>query len=305
MSDNFEQVRIHLAARIARWIKDGEEYMTPISGLSLHRHTRAGAPVNCLLEPAIAMPVQGAKQTLLGSEAYSYDQHRFLITSLDLPVAMQVASASPELPYLSAVLRLDVRMISDLIMQTGMKPQKSRSISGPGMVLGSTTIGLLAAFDHLIGLLDEPELIPVLAPLAQREIFYRILCSESGGHLWQVASIENQNQSIGRAIDWLKTNFREPLRVEELAAHVNMSISRFHHHFRRLTSMSPLQFQKWLRLTEARRLMLVQGVDAATAAYDVGYESPSQFSREYARQFGTSPRRDVEDLLRQTILPVD
>jgi AraC-like DNA-binding protein len=303
MSDNFEQVRIHLAARIARWIEDGEEYMPPISGLSLHRHTHAGAPVNCLLEPAIAMPVQGVKQTLLGSEVYRYHRHNFLITALDLPVAMQVASASPDSPYLSAVLRLDVRMISDLVMATGIEPPKPRSMTGPGMALGNTTVGLLAAFDRLVGLLDEPELIPVLAPLAQREIFYRVLCSDAGGHLWQVTSTENQNRSIGRAIDWLKANFREPLRVEELAARVSMSPSRFHHHFRRLTAMSPLQFQKWLRLTEARRLLLVQGLDASTAAYDVGYESPSQFSREYARQFGTSPRRDVGELLRRSILP--
>lgn len=299
MSDDFERVRIHLAARIARWIESREEYMTPIAGLSLHRHTQAGAPVNCLLEPAIAMPVQGVKQTLLGSEVYRYDRHSFLITSLDLPVAMQVASASKNAPYLSAVLRLDVRMIGDLVMDTGIKPSKARSGPGSGMALGQTTVGLLAAFDRLVGLLDEPELIPVLAPLAKREIFYRVLCSDSGSHLWQVASIENQNRSIGRAIDWLKANFREPLHVEELAVRVSMSPSRFHHHFRRLTSMSPLQFQKWLRLTEARRLMLVQGVDASTAAYDVGYESPSQFSREYARQFGTSPRRDVGELLRQ------
>lgn len=299
MSDDFERVRIHLAERIARWIEDREEYMTPISGLSLHRHTRAGAPVSCLLEPAIAMPVQGVKQTLLGSEIYRYHQRSFLITALDLPVAMQVASASPDVPYLSAVLRLDVRMISDLVMENGIEPPKVRSVTGPGMVLGNTTSGLLAAFDRLVGLLDEPELMPVLAPLAQREIFYRVLRSDAGGHLWQVASVENRNRSIGRAIEWLKANFREPLRVEELAAHVSMSTSRFHHHFRRLTSMSPLQFQKWLRLTEARRLMLVEGMDASTAAYDVGYESPSQFSREYARQFGTSPRRDVGELLRQ------
>jgi AraC-like DNA-binding protein len=304
MSNDFEQVRVHLAARIARWTGDGEQYTARISGLSLHRHTQAGAPINCMLEPAIAMPVQGAKRTRLGSEVYAYDRRRFLITSLDLPVAMQVAKASPDSPYLSAVLRLDARVITDLVMETGLQPPKRRSASGPGMVLGNTTVGLLAAFDRLVGLLEEPELIPVLAPLAQREIFYRVLLSDAGSHLWQMASIENQNQSIGRAIDWLKANFREPLRVEELAARVGMSTSRFHHHFRRLTSMSPLQFKKWLRLTEARRLMLVQGADASTAAYDVGYESPSQFSREYARQFGASPRRDVGGLLRQAVAPV-
>ncbi|WCM91307.1 AraC family transcriptional regulator [Acidovorax sp. NCPPB 2350] len=296
MTKDFEHARAHLAARIARWTGDGEQYMAPIAGLSLHRHTQAGAPVNCMLEPAIAMPVQGAKRTRLGADVYAYGQRRFLITSLNLPVAMQVAKASPDAPYLSAVLRLDTRVIGDLVMESGLPPGRRRSGSTPGMVLGDTTAGLLAAFDRLVGLLDEPELIPVLAPLAQREVFYRVLQSDAGGALWQMASIDHQNHHIGRAIDWLKAHFREPLGIAELAARVGMSPSRFHHHFRRLTSMSPLQFQKWLRLTEARRLMLLQGVDASTAAYGVGYESPSQFSREYSRQFGTSPRRDVEGL---------
>jgi len=297
MNDDFEQIRLRLAARIVRWTGNSEEFTTPIAGLSLRQHSLAGAPVNCMLEPAIAMPVQGAKRTRLGSEVYAYDSRRFLITSLDLPVAMQVVEASPDSPYLSAVLRLDPRVISDLVMESGLHAPKREVAGGPGMMLGNTTVGLLTAFDRLLGLLDEPELIPTLAPLAQREIFYRVLRSEAGGHLWQIASIENQSRNIGRAIDWLKSSFREPLRVEDLAARVGMSPSRFHHHFRRLTAMSPLQFQKWLRLTEARRLMLIQGVDASTAAYEVGYESPSQFSREYSRQFGASPRRDVSGLV--------
>jgi len=303
MNSDFEAARAHLATRIARWTRDGEHYATAVAGLSLYRHVQAGAPLNCMLEPSIALPVQGAKRTRLGTDTYAYDRRRFLITSLDLPVAMQVAKASPDEPYLSAVLRLDARVISDLVMETGLQPPKRRTASGPGMMLGNTTAGLVAAFDRLVGLLDEPEMIPALAPLAQREIFYRVLHSDAGSHLWQMASIEDQNQSIGRAIDWLKANFREPLRIGTLAAQVGMSPSRFHHHFRRLTSMSPLQFQKWLRLTEARRLMLVQGADASTAAFDVGYESPSQFSREYARQFGASPRRDVTGLLRQAASP--
>lgn len=303
MNSDFEAARAHLATRIARWTGDGEYYATAVSGLSLYRHVQAGAPLNCMLEPAIALPVQGVKRTRLGTDIYAYDRRRFLITSLDLPVAMQVAKASPREPFLSAVLRLDARVINDLVMESGLQPPKRRAASGPGMALSNTTAGLLAAFDRLVGLLDEPELIPALAPLAQREIFYRVLHSDAGSYLWQMASIEDQNQSISRAIDWLKANFREPLRIGALAAQVGMSSSRFHHHFRRLTSMSPLQFQKWLRLTEARRLMLVQGADASTAAFDVGYESPSQFSREYARQFGASPRREVTGLLRQAAVP--
>jgi transcriptional regulator GlxA family with amidase domain len=178
-------------------------------------------------------------------------------------------------------------------VETGLQHPRERAANGPGIVLGKTTAGLLSALDRLIGLLDEPELLPELAPLLQREILYRLLRSDVKNHVWQMASIADQNQSIARAIDWLKNHFREPLRIGELAARVGMSVSRFHHHFKRLTSMSPLQFQKWLRLTEARRLMSTKGLNASTVAYEVGYESPSQFSREYARQFGTPPHRDV------------
>jgi AraC-like DNA-binding protein len=292
MTDDFEQVRRRLVSRIAQWTGDGEYYASPIPGLTLHRHTEPGVVINCLLEPALSIPVQGKKWTRLGSEAFEYGRHHFLLTSLDLPVAMQIAEASPASPFLCAVLRLDSRTICDLVMETGARAPRQGADNDSGAVLGKTTAGLLNAFDRLIGLQDEPELMPTLVPLAKREIFYRVLRSDIGNHLWQMASIENQSLSIGRAIDRLKANFREPLRVGELAAHVGMSLSRFHHHFRRLTSMSPLQFQKWLRLTEARRLMLVQGADASEAAYNVGYESPSQFSREYARQFGEPPSRD-------------
>ncbi len=238
----------------------------------------------------------------LGSEAFEYDRHRFLLTSLDLPVAMQFVEASPSAPFLCAVLRLDTRVISDLVIETrAQAPSRTNADAGSGAVLSETTVGLLGALDRLIALLDEPDLLPTLAPLVQKEMFYRVLRSDVGGHLWQMASIEDHSRSIGRAIDRLKDGFREPLVIGDLAEQVGMSSSRFHHHFKRLTSMSPLQFQKWLRLTEARRLMLVQGADASAAAFDVGYESPSQFSREYARQFGEPPSRDAREAGRITM----
>ncbi len=297
MNGDFEQVRSRLAARISRWTGDGALYVTPVRGLTLHRHTKPSAVLDCLLEPALSIPVQGRKSVRLGSDAFEYDRRQFLLTSLDLPVAMQFAEASPAAPFLCAVLRLDTRSISDLVIETGAQaPAKSGADKGPGAVLGETTVGLLSALERLIALLDEPSLLPTLAPLIQKEIFYRVLRSDIGGHLWQMASIVDQSLNIGRAIERLKADFREPLSITELAAQVGMSSSRFHHHFRRLTSMSPLQFQKWLRLTEARRLMLVQGADASAAAFDVGYESPSQFSREYARQFGEPPSRDVREV---------
>jgi len=299
MNVEFERVRTHLAARVAKWTAGSEQYVTPIPGLSLYRHSEPGSPASCMVEPAIAIPIQGAKRALFGAEAYAYDKHRFLITSLDLPVVLQVLEASADSPYLSAVLRLDARVIGELMMESKLGPPDRRSVIDSGMVLGETTVALLGAFDRLVGLLDEPDLIPVLAPLMQREIFYRVLKSERGRSLWQMASIGSQGQRIGGAIEWLKANYHEPLRIEDLASRVDMSPSRLHHHFRQLTSMSPLQFQKWLRLTEARRLMVTQGLDAAVAAHQVGYGSPSQFNREYTRQFGTPPRRDVEGVLRQ------
>ena len=148
----------------------------------------------------------------------------------------------------------------------------------------------------LIDLLAEPKDIPILAPIIQREIVYRLLAGDQGARLRQMALTGSQSQQIARAIDWLKSHFTEPLRIEDLATHVNMSTSSFHHHFRALTAMSPLQYHKWLRLNEARRLMLTERLDATTAAFQVGYESPSQFSREYSRSFGAPPLRDITNL---------
>jgi AraC-like DNA-binding protein len=164
------------------------------------------------------------------------------------------------------------------------------------MATGEVTLPLLTAFQRLIDLLDEPKDIPILAPIIQREIFYRLLVSDQGVRLRQMTSARSHNHQIAQAIEWLKGHYALPLRIDDLAARVHMSASSFHHHFRRLTAMSPLQFQKWLRLNEARRLMLTENFNAATAAFRVGYESPSQFSREYRRFFNEPPSRDITSL---------
>jgi AraC-like DNA-binding protein len=164
------------------------------------------------------------------------------------------------------------------------------------MMLGEVTLPLLGAFQRLSDLLDAAEDIPILAPGIQREIIYRLLVGDQGGRLRQIATVGSQSQQIARAIDWLKNNFTRPLRIDDLAAQARMSTSTFHHHFRSMTALSPLQYQKQLRLQEARRLMLAERLDAATAAFQVGYESPSQFSREYSRLFGAPPLRDVASL---------
>ena len=189
----------------------------------------------------------------LGDDAYVYDAHHFLLTSVDLPTFVQVIKASPEKPYLGLVLNIDQREISQLMVDSNLPPPRPQQ-SSRGMAIGEVTLPLLAAFQRLIDLLDEPKDIPILAPIIEREIFYRLLVGDQGARLRQMASAGSQSQQIARAIDWLKGNFTKPLRIDDLAAQVNMSTSTFHHHFREVTAMSPLQYQKWLRLNEARRL---------------------------------------------------
>jgi transcriptional regulator GlxA family with amidase domain len=197
------------------------------------------------------------------------------------------------------MLKLDQREISQLMVDSNL-PLSRPQHSSRGMATGEVTLPLLTAFQRLVDLLAEPKDIPILAPIIQREIFYRLLVGDQGARLRQIASAGSQSQQIARAIDWLKDNFTRPLRIDDLATQVNMSTSTFHHHFRTLTAMSPLQYQKWLRLNEARRMMLIENQDAATVAFQVGYESPSQFSREYSRLFGEPPLRDITNLRQMT-----
>lgn len=287
-----------LADVIGRWTVGKEDCSTLVPGLSFFRREVPTEPCACLVEPSVVLVVHGAKQLLIGDQAYSYDTERFLITSLDLPASSQVLEASPDKPCLGLVYRLDLRVIAELIAQINLPPPRERAGEGSA-ALGTITPTLLEPFVRLLALLDDPASIPVLAPLIEREIHYRLLTSDLAARLWQIASVGSQSHRIARAIDWLKANYAQPLRIEELAAHVQMSTSTLHHHFRQLTAMSPLQYQKWMRLNEARRLMLNERLDAAAAAFHVGYESPSQFSREYSRIFGAPPKRDIEDLRRR------
>lgn len=250
------------------------------------------------MEPSVILVAQGAKKMRIGGDAYPYDTSRFLLTSLDIPANGEVTLASASAPCLGLGLKLDLRMVADLVAQ-GDLPASRTPTNGKSVGIGEATDALRAPFERLIALLHEPEAIPVLAPLIQREIHYRLLCSDQAARLRQIASIEGQGHRIAKAIEWLKANYTRPLRVEELAARVQMSPPTFHHHFRQLTAMSPLQYQKWMRLDEARRLMLNEHVDVASAAFRVGYESPSQFSREYSRRFGAPPKRDVAQLRMQ------
>jgi AraC-like DNA-binding protein len=284
-----------LGESIARWTDNGDRYETGIPGLSLHQRSEPSPPISIMYEPRICVVAQGAKRVLLGDDTYVYDAHHYLITSVDLPTVVQIINASPGKPYLGLVLRLDQREISQLMVDSNLPPPRPQQ-SSRGMATGEVTQPLITAFQRLIDLLDEQKDIPILAPIIKREIFYRLLVGDQGTRLRQMASAGSQIHQIAKAIYWLKDNFTQPLRIDDLATQVNMSTSTFHHHFRSVTAMSPLQYQKWLRLSEARRLMLAENQDATTAAFQVGYESPSQFSREYSRLFGNSPLRDITNL---------
>jgi AraC-like DNA-binding protein len=284
-----------LGKSIARWTDKDGLLVTAISALSLSRRDAPTEPTSYMYEPSICLIAQGAKRVLLGDDTYVLDVHHFLITSLDLPTVVQIIKASREKPYLGLILKLDRREISQLMVDSNLPPPRAQQ-SSRGMAIGEVTLPLLTAFQRLIDLLAAPKDIPILAPIIQREIMYRILVGDQGARLRQIASAGSQSRQIARAIDWLKGHYTLPLHIDDLAAQVHMSPSTFHHHFRALTAMSPLQYQKWLRLNEARRLMLTERLDAATAAFQVGYESPSQFSREYSRLFGAPPLRDITSL---------
>ena len=294
-NNNMEVALEALGKSIARWTGKGDMLLTAIAGLSLFQRDEPTQPESRMYEPRICLITQGAKRVLLGDDTYVYGERHFLITSVNLPTVVQIIKASREKPCLGLILKLDQREISQLMVDSNLplpRPQQSSR----GMAVGAVTVPLLAAFQRLTDLLHEPKDIPILAPIIQREIFYRLLVGDQGTRLRQMASSGSQSQQIARAIDWLKDNFTRPLRIDDLATQVHMSTSTFHHHFRALTAMSPLQYQKWLRLNEARRLMLIENQDATTAAFQVGYESPSQFSREYSRLFGDSPLRDIMNL---------
>ena len=294
-SDDLEVALAALAVRIARLTAEQDHLATAIPTLTIRRYASPTEPTSYVHEPSICLSAQGSKRVLLGEDVYVYDAHHFLITSVDLPVVAQVIEATKEKPWLGLMLKLDQREIAQLMLDSNLPSPRTQQASR-GMAISEVTVPLLNSFQRLIELLDEPEDIPVLAPLIQREILYRLLVGDQGLRLRQIGAAGSQSQQIARAIDWLKGNFKQPLRVDDLAAHARMSTSNFHHHFRALTAMSPLQFQKWLRLHEARLLMLTERVDASTAAFQVGYESPSQFSREYSRLFGAPPLRDIKGL---------
>lgn len=284
-----------LKIKIAQLTEKNLSFETAIPNLSVFRANEPTQTSSLVYVPSICFVVQGAKHIVLGDDNFTYNSERFLLTAVDLPTIVQITEASPEKPFLGLKLELDQRELSHLMVESHLPPPKPQH-SSRGMATGEVTLELLESFQRLLNLLDNPKDIPVIAPLIQREICYRLLTGDQGARLRQMTSAGSQSSQIAQAIQWLRMNFSSPLRIEDLAARVSMSKSAFHSHFRELTAMSPLQYQKCLRLNEARRLMLLERLDASSAAFQVGYESPSQFSREYSRMFGAPPSRDVSGL---------
>lgn len=289
-----------LVEKMDRWtLAKGKEPITAYPALSIYRYQAPTELTSYMQEPSICLIAQGHKRVLLGEEEYFYDQDHYLITSIDLPLVAQILEASREKPYLALTLKLEKKHIAQMMVDNELSVSRTQDVSR-GLAVSKITLPMVQAFLRLLDLLDQPEDIPVLAPLIQKEILYRLLTGEQGQRLRQISMVGSHSHQIARAIDWLKEHYDKTFKVDDLASYSGMSTSSLHYHFRALTAMSPLQFQKRLRLNEARQLMLMEQKDATTAAFQVGYESPSQFSREYSRLFGDPPSRDIKRLLKAT-----
>lgn len=291
MPFNLYQEIASIAARHAT--RDGE-VQTAIETLGISRRSTPSAPCHGSYRPCLAMVIQGSKSVQLGTDTINYGAGDYLLTSLDLPVAWRVVEASEEVPHFCIGLAIDSEKLLDLMSRMPIeRPQEP--VSGQrGIVVNAATPELLDAAIRLMRLLDRPADIAAMAPLIEQEILYQILTGPAGGQLMNIVAAGSHGNRIARAIAWLRENFARQLRIEELAEHIGMSVSSFHHHFKTITAMTPIQYQKQLRLHEARRLMLLERLDAGTAGHRVGYQSPSQFSREYSRFYGMSPSRDVD-----------
>jgi AraC-like DNA-binding protein len=298
------ELRKELARKIALFMGSAEKRVTDVPGLQLSRRTAPTAPASAAYEPSIAVVAQGRKRVDLGQTTFIFDESRFLLTSVDLPIVGQVIEASEDVPFLCLLLKFEMPVVRELLSREDIQVPGTLS-DRPAMATGETTVELLRACCRLTELLYTPEDIPFLSGLIQREIVYRILRGAEGARLRAIATLGDQSHRTAKAIAWLRANYVQPLRVREIAQIAGMGVSTLHHHFRTLTAMSPLQYQKQLRLHAARGRMLMDGLDAASAAFEVGYESASQFNREYSRFFGQPPLRDVRTLRLANAAPRD
>jgi len=288
-------MRAALRRQIAAHIAADGVHDTAVPSLRLYRQSAATACASAAYEPRLVVFVQGKKRIDLGATSYLCDESSFLVSALDLPVVSQVVEATPEKPMLGMLFKLDMTEVRKILSEEEF-PSSGEPADARGMAMGETSAELLDACSRLVDLLDAPHDIVFLGGLIEREIIYRLLRSPQGRHLRAIATLGEQSQRTAKAVAWLRTNYSKPLRVDDLAAMAQMGVSTLHHHFRSLTAMSPLQYQKQLRLHVARERMLNDGLDATSAAFEVGYESASQFNREYSRFFGQPPMRDIKAL---------
>jgi AraC-like DNA-binding protein len=288
-----------LARAVQRVALSDGDYVTAIPELSLHRRSATTEPLHCIYGFGVGITVSGQKRVALGEEVFDYAAGQSLLTTADLPVVTHVTRASPAQPFLGLMVRLDARAIVQAAAEMAL-PQPTKDSSYRAMSLGDLDATLLGTVTRLVVLLDEPRLIPQIAPLLQQEIVVRLLAGRHGPQLQRLVAIGSPSQQVVQSMAWLKMNFMQPVLADELAASVHMSPSTFRQHFRAVAGMSPMQYLKQLRLQEARQLMLNQGIDAGTAGVRVGYESASQFSREYARLFGAPPSRDIRRMRETT-----
>ncbi len=287
------RMRSDLARKIADHIQSDGRAITGVPGLSLYRKSAPTECTSAAYEPELIVFAQGEKRINVGGTTLICDNSTFLLTSIDMPVISQVTKATREEPILAILLRLDMPSVREILSQAEFHAPDA--VTGArGMAVGKTSPELFDACFRLLDLLDAPQDIPFLSHLIQREVIYRLLRGPLGMHLRSIATLGEQSNRTARAVGWLRANYDKPLRVDELASIAQMGVSTLHHHFRSLTAMSPLQYQKRLRLHAARVRMLTEGIDAASAAFEVGYESASQFNREYSRLFGQPPMRDIK-----------
>ncbi|HVQ38508.1 MAG TPA: AraC family transcriptional regulator [Pyrinomonadaceae bacterium] len=289
--------RQELIERIAAAVPD-DGGVEAFPGFYLARASDPTEPVRSVYEPSFCFVAQGSKRAMLGEEVFRYDPEHYLIYTVDLPLTFQVEQASEERPYLGFRLDLEPALVASVIMESGIQIKKGDA-SAKAMNVSSVDADLLDAVVRLVRLVETAAERKVLAPLIIREIIYRLLLGGQGARLSHILAARGETRRISKAIGHLREHFDEQLKMEEIARELGMSVSGFHHHFKSVTSMSPLQFQKHLRLQEARRLMLGEDMDAASASFRVGYEDPSYFSREYKKLFGAPPQRDITRQRRQ------
>ena len=281
-----------LARIVERFSPIDGEHRTAIEPLTFHRYSAPSAGEYTFSKVALIFAAQGAKQITAGHQSYRYDTAHCLVVSIDLPIVGRVIEASRERPYLCFALELDIALATDLVVSRDLPPPDAAP-AGPGISAGALPPALLDAACRLARLLDTPRDIPTLAPLIQQEIIYRVLTSSQGARLRDALVADSRTSRIGRAVEWVKAHYAAPLRLDVLASHVNMSVSSLHRHFKDSTSLSPLQYQKRLRLFEARRRLMQGATDLGVVAAAVGYDSLSQFHREYKRLFGAPPMQDA------------